>query len=256
MDGGRDTHICDDPAGAARAAALRWEEVAREAVQARGAFHVALAGGSTPRTLYALLATPAWRKRFDWGSTWVWFGDERCVPPDHPDSNYRMALETLLSPLEIPASRVQRIETERGPEAAAADYDARLRSLLPRGEHRDDPPRFDLVLLGLGDDGHVASLFPDTPILDEHAALAAAVFVPKLDAWRVSLTFPVIDAARHVALLVAGAGKAEIVARVHAGRAEATPVRRLRPRGRLEWFLDREAARGLPPGAGAREGGA
>lgn len=243
MDGMHDIRIGDDPAAAARQAAERWVTAADEAIRARGAFHVALAGGSTPRLLYELLATAPWRRRIDWSATHLWFGDERAVPADHPDSNYRMANEALISHVESPGSRVHRIETERGPEAAAAHYDTLLRRLLPH-EGADSTPRFDLILLGLGDDGHVASLFPDTAILEERAALAAAVFVPKLDAWRISLTLPTLAAGRHVAILVAGAAKADIVGRVHAGQAEEAPVRRLH--GRIEWFLDRAAARRLP----------
>lgn len=244
MNRASDIHLCDDPRSLALAAAKRWETLAGEAVQARGAFHVALAGGSTPRVLYELLASPEWRPRMEWPATWVWFGDERCVPPDHPDSNYRMAYDTLLSRVDCPPSQVQRMEGERDPASAARDYARLLRERLPRDD-AGSPPRFDLVLLGLGPDGHIASLFPDTALLDEASALAGAVFVPKLGAWRISLTYPVLDAARHVAMMVAGAEKSGIVAEAFGREAARYPVGRLDPAGRLEWYVDAAAAAGL-----------
>ncbi|MGE0372067.1 MAG: 6-phosphogluconolactonase [Gammaproteobacteria bacterium] len=247
MDGERRLHIHTDPAALARAAAARFAELAQDARSEQRGFHVALAGGSTPRLLYQTLAAD-YRERVDWAATHVYFGDERCVPPDHPDSNYGMAREALLRHVALPPAQVHRIEAEDpDPRAAARRYADLLHRHLPRARAHETG-RFDLVLLGLGPDGHIASLFPDTAILDEHRAWAAAVHVDKLQAWRISLTYPVINAARHVALLVAGEGKADIVRDV-VGRADTAaryPASRVHPRGELEWFIDHAAARLLP----------
>lgn len=242
MSGSNEVRIGEDLQATAAAAADRWEALAAQAIRERGAFHVALAGGSTPRALYRLLATLPRRQRTDWRAVRIWFGDERCVPPDHPDSNYRMARETLLSPLDFPSARVHRMHGEDDPLTAASEYEALLRRHLPRADRPLAPPRLDLVLLGLGGDGHIASLFPGTAILDEESSLAAAVFVPQLSAWRISLTYPTIDAARQVMMLVAGADKADIVAAAFGARAADYPVGRLRPGAGIEWYLDSAAA--------------
>lgn len=247
MDGERRLHIHTDPAALAHAAAARCIELARSAQAGHGTFHVALAGGSTPRQLYRLLATD-YRESIDWARTHVYFGDERCVAPDHPDSNYAMAHEALLRHVAIPPAQVHRIEADDpDPRAAARRYADLLQHRLPR-PHAHATGCFDLVLLGLGPDGHIASLFPDTPILDEQRAWVAAVRVEKLSAWRISLTYPVLNAARHVALLVAGDGKAAVIRDVIAtpGAAARYPAGRLHPAGELEWFLDHAAARLLP----------
>ncbi len=245
MTVGGELHIYADRAALALAAARRWETIARDAIAARGRCRVALAGGSTPRALYALLASADWRARIDWRATHLWFGDERCVPPDHPDSNYRMARESLLDAIDIAPAQVHRIEAERAPEAAAQAYSDVLQTQFapPAGT----APRFDLLLLGLGPDGHIASLFPESPLLDEQRRWVGACEVARLDAWRISLTFPVLNAARHVLLLVAGEDKADIVEAVLGTDADnrtrpAYPVERLRPQGQLEWLLDEAAA--------------
>lgn len=244
---GHEIHVGRDVAATVAAAALCWEAVTAAAIRERGACHVALAGGSTPRALYELLASPAWRSRIDWRRSHVWFGDERCVPPDHPDSNYRMAREALLAHIDIDAERIHRIPGEAEPERAAREYEDALRRTVPAID--DDVPALDLVLLGLGADGHVASLFPDTDILSERGDLVGAVWVPKLDAWRISLTLPVINAARRVMLLVTGAAKSDIVARAVMPESESPagdyPVNRVRPPAGVDWYLDRAAAAGL-----------
>jgi 6-phosphogluconolactonase len=224
------------------------EEVAREASRAvalRGAFTLALAGGSTPRRLYALLADGGapFRGRIPWDRTHVFFGDERPVPADHPDSNYRMAREALLD--HVAVASVHRI---RGEDPAAADaYEAELRRFFgipPGGE----PPRLDLVLLGLGPDGHTASLFPGTPALDEAVRWVVSPFVARIGSRRTTLTLVVLNRARRVLFLVSGAGKAAAVARVltPAPGAEPSPAARVRPDGGAVWIVD-DAAAALGP---------
>ena len=242
-------HILEDPTTLAQAVAQRWCDLARAAQAERGVFTVALAGGSTPRLLYETLAAPPWRERMDWSRCEIFFGDERSVPPDHPDSNYRMARESLLDHVPIPPERIHRMHGERRPlEQAAEDYAACLAALPRDGEGL---PCLDLVLLGLGPDGHIASLFPDTAILEEDQRWVAPVYVDKLATWRLSLTYPVLDHARQVVLLVAGEGKRQIVRAVLGGDgADSYPVQRLRPRGELHWYLDAAAAADLPPPGG------
>jgi len=231
-----------DPASVAAAAAERWIACASEAISARGLFAVALAGGSTPRALYGRLAESPWRERIDWGRTVVFFGDERCVPPDHPESNYRMAFETLLAKVPVPPDNVQRILGEAAePNEAAVLYEAALRGAFPD----DAVPRFDLILLGMGSDGHTASLFPGTRALDEKARWVVANWVPKLEAWRVTLTYPVIRAARRVLFLVTGRDKAPAFRRVFGPEdgGDPLPAARVVPiDGVVEVLADREAA--------------
>ncbi|HEX8502200.1 MAG TPA: 6-phosphogluconolactonase [Pyrinomonadaceae bacterium] len=237
--------VYDDPDGVARAAASRFAELAREAVAARGLFSVALAGGSTPRRVYELLAGEEFGGAVEWQSVHVFFGDERMVPPDHADSNYRMASEALLSRVPVPAENVHRVEGLGDAAASASEYESEMRGLF--GEDAEWP-RLDLVLLGMGDDGHTASLFPGTAALDERRAWVAANRVESLGAWRVTLTAPAINAARHVLFLVHGAGKAARLREVLKGGRDPArlPSQLIRPHdGTLEWFLDRAAAAGL-----------
>ncbi|MBI4593012.1 MAG: 6-phosphogluconolactonase [Candidatus Rokubacteria bacterium] len=231
-----------DPAELAEAAARAIVEAADEAVGARGRFMLALAGGETPRDTYRCLALPAHSERMPWDRTWIFFGDERCVPPDHPASNYRMAAETLLGKVSVPADHVVRMQGEgEDPEAAAAEYGRRLGEVF--GLRRGTLPRFDLVLLGLGLDGHTASLFPGSPALKEIFRPVVAVHAAAaVTAQRLTLTFPVLNAAAQVMFLVAGPEKAKTVkAALHDGAA--LPAGMVRPEdGQLVWMLDRAAA--------------
>lgn len=220
----------------ARAAAEHFVTQAAEAIAARGQFTVALAGGSTPRATYALLAA----EEVDWPSVHVFWGDERCVPPDHPDSNYRLAREALLDHVPLTTGNVHRIRGEISPEEAAADYERTLRSFFAR---RPEGPtaRFDLILLGMGEDGHTASLFPGTAALHEQTRWVVAHYVDKLRAWRVTLTPVVINAAAQVTFIVAGAGKAERLREVLTGpyRPDALLAQVVRPTdGCLLWLTD------------------
>ncbi len=229
-----------------RAAAEHWVASAEAAQSARGAFHVALAGGSTPRRLYQRLAGPDFRERVNWAGVHIWFGDERAVPPDAPESNYRMAREALLDHVPIPPNQVHPMQTTGLPLPEAAQrYAQALAQAVPADA--GGQPLLDLVLLGLGEDGHTASLFPGTDILDERRRQVAAVHVPRLDAWRLSLTYAALDSAREALFLVAGAGKADIVQRLFAAApAEPLPAQRVRPRGEVLWYLDEAAAARLP----------
>ncbi len=241
---------------AARAAAEEVALAASRAVTARGRFVVALAGGETPRRLYTLLADASapFRARIPWDRTHVFFGDERPVGPEHPDSSYRMAREALLD--RVPAASVHRI---RGEDPGAADaYEDELRRFfaVPAG---GPPPRLDLVLLGIGPDGHTASLFPGSTALDERARWVVSPFVDRLGTRRTTLTLPILNRARGVLFLVSGAEKAPALARVLAPApgAEPLPAALVRPDGgELVWVVDRAAASGLGadperPGGGA-----
>jgi 6-phosphogluconolactonase len=235
--------VVEDPAALARAAAEEIGRRAAEAVAPRGAFHLALSGGETPRALYALLAAPAgpYRGRVPWPRVHAWFGDERHVPPDHPDSNFRMANEALLA--HVPLAAVYRIEGERPADEAAARYEALLEEHLPREGGR---PRLDLALQGLGADGHTASLFPGSPALEERDRLVVAPFVPHLRAHRITLTFPALAAARAVIFVVAGAEKAAPLARLlrPVPGEPPIPAARLRPTSGDRLVLADRAAAG------------
>lgn len=223
----------------AHRAADRFVSFASTAIAERGRFTVALAGGSTPEPVYALLAERPRAQKIDWARVEVFWGDERCVPPDHPDSNYRTARQALLDSVPIPEKNVHRIQGELPPEEAAAAYRLELQ------DHLGADGRFDLVLLGMGPDGHTASLFPGTGAIREQEHSVVAVYVEKFDAWRVTLTLPVINAARHVVFLVSGEEKAHALARVYA--RDPLPAAVVKPAsGRLSWLVDRDAAARLP----------
>jgi 6-phosphogluconolactonase len=227
-------------AGALAERGAEWvAEQAAAAITSRGEFSIALAGGSTPKALYQLLARPPYRERLDWSRWSVYFGDERASPPDDPESNYRMARETLLDHVPIPPGRVHRMEAERPDlDAAAAEYSSLLEATLPLGP--GGAPRLDCILLGIGADGHTASLFPGTPaleVVDAWATRGLATYEP-YD--RITVTFPLINGGAAVAFLVAGESKRAALAGVVAG---SVPAARVRPtHGELRWFLDRAAA--------------
>lgn len=240
-DEARGVRVFDDPERVARAAADLFARLSNEAVEARGVFSVALSGGTTPRRVYELLASGEYTGRVTWAKVHVFFGDERAVPADDAESNYRMANEALLSRVALPPENVHRIEGLGDAAANASDYESVMRGFFGG----DDWPRFDLIFLGMGDDGHTASLFPNTAALEEERAWAAANWVEKLGAWRVTLTAPAINAARRVVFLVTGASKAERLREVLDGEPDRLrlPSQMIRPRGGLlEWFVDRAAA--------------
>jgi 6-phosphogluconolactonase len=240
----------------ANAAARRFLDSAKRAVDKSDRFTVVLAGGSTPRHLYSMLTEPPYRDAVPWKRTFFAFGDERCVPPDDEASNYRMARETLFAPLEIPDHRVLRMKGERAPEKAAELYEVRLGDLFLGRSKR----RFDLVLLGIGDDGHTASLFPGTSALEEQERWVAANHVPKLDAWRLTLTLKALNSARRVIFLATGEEKARVVAEAFGGVEHETPhpCELVAPfHARREVLLDPGAASLIPrddDGGGDTEG--
>lgn len=230
-------------------AAHEFVRCAREAVAGRGRFTVALSGGSTPKRLYQLLAAEPFRAQVDWSRVEFFWGDERCVPPDHPDSNYRMAREAMLAHLPIPAVHVHRMEAERPDlDAAARDYEAAIAGLF--GVSRTaEPPALDLVLLGMGPDGHTASLFPHTKALDETTRWVVPNSVPQLHTTRMTMTRPILNRAREVLFLVAGGDKAERLVEVLTGPSDPKrlPSQSIQPDGPLVWFVDGAAAERLPP---------
>jgi 6-phosphogluconolactonase len=234
------------PEALADAVARHVVSLAADAISATGRFTLALSGGSTPRAAYTRLATDDLARQVEWSLLHVLWGDERCVPPDDPQSNYRMAREALLDRVPIPPNQVYRIRGEDEPQEAAADYEDELRLLLtPRGSDG-----LDLVLLGLGEDGHTASLFPGQPAIHEAEYWVMAVPAPTGDMWRVTLTPAVLDLARNVTFVVSGATKAQRLAEVLEGpfNPDLLPAQAIRPRqGRLTWMVDEAAAAGLRP---------
>lgn len=235
-------HVHADAGAMLRAAADAFAARAQAAIAAHGGFSVALAGGGTPKPLYELLATPPYRERIDWSRVAVFFGDERCVPPDSERSNYRMAHEALLSQVPLPPANVYRLRGEDDPAQAALAYEQALRDAFRR-----EWPRLDLVLLGIGDNGHTASLFPGCACLRERERAVCAQYVESQHEWRLTMTLPVLNAAAAVWLLADGAGKAAVLAEVLDGpyRPELLPVQYLAPVGAYEWWLDRAAAAAL-----------
>ena len=212
------------------------------ATAATGPVRICLSGGSTPKRLYELLASAEFRSRVPWDRVHWYWGDERFVPPDHPDSNYRMTRLAMLSSAPIPADNIHPIRTVGiTPEQAAADYERLLKTHY--GRDRLDPaqPLFDLTFLGLGEDGHTASLFPGIAALGERERWCVAIVGAKPEA-RISLTFPALNASRHVAFLIAGAGKYPMLQRIEHG--DDLPAAHVRPVGVLHWMLDRAAAEG------------
>jgi 6-phosphogluconolactonase len=235
--------ICNDAESLSETVASFFVQRARHAVQTQGRFAVALAGGHTPERTYQLLARPPFRDQVPWADTHVFWGDERCVPLDDPRSNARMARQALLDRVPIPADQIHPVHCEHDPREGAEEYEALL-----QGFFADGPPRFDLVLLGLGENGHTASIFPGTPAVEEQDRWALAVYVAEQDMWRVTLTPPLINQAATVAFLVAGAAKAQILQRVLDGPFEPhiLPAQLIRPAsGNLHWMIDKEASQGL-----------
>jgi 6-phosphogluconolactonase len=233
--------VLENPDALTEEAAKLFVETAQQAVSARDMCCVALSGGSTPRPLYEKLALPPYRDQIDWHRVQVFFSDERFVPPDAPESNFRMANEALLSRVDIPERFIHQVATvDMSPTESAALYEEGIRRVFEVG--LAEIPRFDLILLGLGPDGHTASLFPESEALDVTDRIVVANFVSKFDTWRITFTYPLINAAQRIVFLAQGDDKAEAVARVLSGDT-ALPAARVRPEnGELLWLLDAAAA--------------
>jgi 6-phosphogluconolactonase len=206
----------------------------------RGVCSVVLSGGETPKGIYRRLGTDPLKQVLDWSRVSIFFSDERCVSPDDSQSNYGMVRRELISHVGIAPHNVHRIHGESSPEKGAVEYEKVLRTVFNPG-----PPRFDVVLLGMGSDGHTASLFPSTDTLDEENRWVREVYVPHLDAWRITLTFPVINSGREVLILAAGESKAPMIERALGAQAptKKLPVTMVQPvEGSLRWRLDKQAA--------------
>ncbi len=208
------------------------EESAEKALAARGRFRLSLCGGSTPRPIYEALARST---GLDWSKVQLTFGDERCVPPGHERSNYRMVEEALLTKVPLPGNQILRMEGERPPDEAAAGYEAALKKTA---DQYDEPIyRHDLILLGMGDDGHTASLFPGTTALEETKRWVVANEVPKFEEFRLTMTYPLLNAARHVCFLVSGETKRPVYERIFSGNDQAPAAKVLPVAGELTWII-------------------
>ncbi|HYN14311.1 MAG TPA: 6-phosphogluconolactonase [Terriglobales bacterium] len=233
--------LCESANVLGRKAAEFYADTAGAAVRRAGTFTVALSGGSTPELMYRALAGPEFQDRVPWAKGEYFWSDERCVPPEHPESNYGLAERALLSKAPIPRERIHRMRGELEPERAAAEYEREMRRVF--GVAAPAVPRFDLLLLGMGDDGHSASLFPGSPALNETSGLVAANYVKKFSTHRLTLTFAVINAARNVVFLVSGAKKAPALRQVIRGGGTPVPAERVHPSdGKLIWVVDEAAA--------------
>jgi 6-phosphogluconolactonase len=236
----REVKIYQSPEAVATAAADLTVSLASSAIKDRGRFSMALSGGSTPRLLFSLLASPAYRDRIDWSKVFLFWGDERCVPPDHADSNYKMARETLLEKVPILEDHIHRMRGEDKPEVAAAAYEQTLRLFF-----NNQDPVFDLILLGMGDDGHTASLFPNSDTLKETKKWVISTHVEKVGQDRITFTRGTINCARVVAFLVTGEGKSERLEQVINGafKPQEQPAQYISPdKGQVLWLVDTAAA--------------
>jgi 6-phosphogluconolactonase len=232
--------VLPDSTSACREVADRFVEHARAAVEARGVFRVALSGGGTPKTVYPFLLEPERRDAVDWSRVEFFWGDERTVPPDHPESNFGVAYQMLIAQLpDVRPDRIHRMPAE-APDlhAAALSYESELR--LAFGARGDEPPAFDLIWLGMGPDGHTASLFPGSEALDETERWVVANWAPHPQAWRMTLTFPVLNTARAVIFAVEGANKADAIRRIREG-GSGLPAERVAG-DHVEWIIDAAAA--------------
>lgn len=238
-----EVRIYPDLVEASRAAAEAFVRIGEDSIAARGWFSVALSGGSTPNRMYADLALNEFSSRLDWRHAHFFWGDERSVPPDDPQSNFRMANDALLSHVQVPPENIHRIQAEKTPKEAASDYEHLL-----RGFEWGELTGFDLALLGLGTNGHTASLFPYSDALNERSRWCVDTWVEELKAARITLTPPFLNRSANVIFLVVGSEKASILSEILHGQydPDRLPAQLIEPKnGRLIWLVDRDAARGL-----------
>lgn len=232
--------IFQSKAQISKAAADLFVNKSKSSIQEKGQFVVSLSGGSTPKVLFELLATEPYSSQIEWAKVHLFWGDERCVSPDHADSNYRMTRLALLDHIPIPATNVNRIKGELSPENAAADYNVVLKEFFG-----DESYVFDLCFLGMGDDGHTASIFPETSAVQLKGQKAKEVYVEKLSAWRITLSADILNSSKWIVFLVAGSGKAEALKEVFVGEFNPSlyPSQLIRSaENQVEWYLDNQAA--------------
>ncbi len=233
-------HIYPSADSTIEALAEKIIDIAANAINARGRFTIALSGGNTPRKLYTLLASPEYIYRIEWRKTWISWSDERYVPRTDPESNVGMAIETLIRHIPIPETQVLTPDTSLDPDVSARMYEAAIVNMF------DDLAIFDLILLGIGEDGHTASLFPGTDILQERTALVKAVYVQSKNTYRLSFTYTLINQAENIAFLATGSSKASVVNKLLTDKDMSLPAAMVQPHsGHLYWYLDQEAASGL-----------
>ena len=239
-------HVSKDPDTLLLALANFVVARAKVCIEQSGRFTLALSGGSSPKRLYELLASDAYRKRIDWKKVYFFFGDERYVPEDHANSNFLMVNKALFVPLNVSSEQIFAVNTSLQPADAASDYEHRIRK-----HFSGDDCRFDLILLGLGDNSHTASLFPHTSVLHEKHALVKEIYVQEVSMYRITFTAPLINAAQCVAFLVYGSSKAEAVANILKGpfKIDDYPAQLIDPAdGELHWFMDGPAAANVDEG--------
>lgn len=233
--------VWDDLEVLSLAAAHRFLAACNTQIANKGRFAVALSGGNTPRRLYELLATTGFNRNIDWKNVLLFWGDERMVPPTHPDSNYRMVKEALLDKIKIPKKNIFPVPTKGAPTDCAIEYEKHLKAALGR------VPLFDLTLLGMGDDGHTASLFPGTPVLEETKKLVKEVWVESKQSWRISCTYPMLNRSSEIMLLVAGKSKTPVLKKIFSPRKQKKiyPVEGLQlKKGNIVWMIDEAANTG------------
>lgn len=215
-------------------------DFSEEAINDHGQFNLVLSGGNSPKALYRLLASNAYKNKIDWKRTYFFFGDERFVPEENVERNSRMAKQTLFTPLRIPTSHIFAVDTSESPEKTAENYTETIVT-----HFKGNPIAFDCILLGLGEDAHTASLFPNTSVLKETNAEVVSVYVKKLNSYRITMSAPLINAAKHIVFLVFGQSKAKAVFHVlydKKGSAQHYPAKLIHPeKGELFWFVDAEA---------------
>lgn len=219
--------------------AERFIHIANECIRKQGSCHVALSGGRTPQLFYALLASDTYTKQLSWDNIHLYMSDERFVNFSHPDSNFGMIQKNLISQIPIPTSNIHPIQTETiTAEVSAVEYEKTIKKHLPKDFTTH--PQFDYILLGLGEDGHIASLFPHSKMLNTMETLVAAEFISVLQSWRISLTLPAINNAKYIALLVANPNKAHVLTQVLSDQTSQNPypIEMINPKGQFEWFLD------------------
>lgn len=239
--------VLDNAQALQHAVAKEWVAIAAQSISDRGCFNMALSGGSTPKNLFELISSSEYSASLDWGKCHLFFGDERFVPADHEDSNFRMAKLAMFDRIHIPVENIHPVNTAMADAHASAQaYANTLKEHLPLSD--EGVPIFDLMLQGVGGDGHTASLFPGTDILNERDKEVAAAWVEKFKSWRISVTFPVINAARNIIVLVSGETKADIANQLLVQPVPETPypIQMIEPQGQLSWYLDKDAASQLP----------